>query len=69
MADRVLWLEDDGFKVVAGLVVDPVCRMLVEANGPSWEYARKTHWFCSEGCRREYAEAPGRFQSQDATSR
>ncbi len=69
VADRVLWLEDGGFKAVAGLVVDPVCRMLVEANGPSIEQGGKTYWFCSEGCRREYAEAPGRFQSQDPTSR
>jgi YHS domain-containing protein len=57
----VLWLEDGGFKMVAGMGTDPVCGMLVEANGPSWEQAGKTYWFCSEGCRREYAENLERF--------
>lgn len=66
VADRVLWLEDGELKVVAGMVVDPVCRMLVEANGPSSRWAGKTHWFCSDGCRREYAEDPQRFEVDDA---
>jgi putative ABC transport system ATP-binding protein len=68
VADRVLWLEDGGFKVVAGMVTDPVCGMLVEATGPSWEQAGKTYWFCSEGCRREYAEDPQRFGGANQSS-
>ena len=61
VADRVMWLEDGAFKVVAGMVTDPVCGMLVEASGPGYERDGKSYWFCSDGCKREYADSPWRF--------
>jgi putative ABC transport system ATP-binding protein len=61
VADRVLWLEDGRFKAVAALVVDPVCRMQVEPNGPHTEWEGRTLWFCSEGCRAEFVADPTQF--------
>lgn len=62
VADRVLWLEDGRFKTVAALVVDPVCRMPVEPSGPRTDWEGRTFWFCSEGCRAEFAGNPGGFE-------
>ncbi|MBY9075502.1 ATP-binding cassette domain-containing protein [Nocardioides sp. WL0053] len=61
VADRVLWLEDGRFKTLAGLVVDPVCRMQVEPTGPHVDWEGRTLWFCSEGCRTEFTADPQRF--------
>lgn len=35
IADRVFWLEDGQFSHVAAMAIDPVCRMQVEAAGPT----------------------------------
>ena len=61
VADRVLWLEDGRFAEVRGRVIDPVCRMPVEPTGPPLEWEGRGLWFCSEGCKREFAEEPARF--------
>jgi putative ABC transport system ATP-binding protein len=61
VADRVLWLEDGRFKIVAALVVDPVCRMQVEPTGPHTDWKGRTMWFCSEGCRAEFDADPEKF--------
>jgi len=63
VADRVLWLEDGRFKTVTALPVDPVCRMPVEPTGPHLEWANQTWWFCSAGCRAEFALDPARFET------
>ena len=55
------WLEDGRFKTLAGLVVDPVCRMQVEPTGPHVDWEGWTLWFCSEGCRTEFTADPQRF--------
>jgi putative ABC transport system ATP-binding protein len=34
IADRLLWLEDGQFKSMSDLVLDPVCGMAVEREGP-----------------------------------
>lgn len=62
VAHRVLWLEDGKFKTLAALVVDPVCRMQVEPTGPHTDWKGRTLWFCSEGCRAEFAADPERFE-------
>jgi putative ABC transport system ATP-binding protein len=62
VADRVLWLEDGRFKVVAAMVVDPVCLMQVEPRGAHVVRGDRTLWFCSEGCRREFLDAPEKFE-------
>jgi putative ABC transport system ATP-binding protein len=62
VADRVLWLEDGQFKVVAALVVDPVCQMQVEPTGAHVAHGNHTLWFCSEGCRREFLDDPASFE-------
>jgi putative ABC transport system ATP-binding protein len=62
IADRVLWLEDGQFKVVAAMVVDPVCQMQVETTGAHVARGGRTLWFCSEGCRREFLDDPARFE-------
>ena len=61
VADRVLWLEDGRFKAITTLPLDPVCRMPVEPTGPHLDWADRTWWFCSSGCRTEFAEDPARF--------
>lgn len=58
IADRVLWLEDGQFRQVAALAIDPVCRMPVEPTGAHFEWQGRTFWFCSEGCKREFADDP-----------
>jgi len=64
-ADRVLWLEDGRFKDIGKLVRDPVCGMAVEAAGAvSHTYSGRTYYFCSEGCRREFLEAPAKFTGE-----
>ena len=63
VADRVLWLEDGGFREMAALAVDPVCGMNVERTGPSLQEGGTTLWFCSNGCRAEYITAPARFST------
>jgi putative ABC transport system ATP-binding protein len=55
VADRVLWLEDGTLREIAALAVDPVCGMSVERTGPHLESDGVTYWFCSEGCRGEFA--------------
>ncbi len=62
VADRVLWLEDGRFAEVRGRVIDPVCRMPVEPTGPHLEWEGRSLWFCSEGCKREFAEDPTTFR-------
>ncbi|HXG35650.1 MAG TPA: ATP-binding cassette domain-containing protein [Dehalococcoidia bacterium] len=62
LADRVLWLEDGRFKDIGRLQVDPVCGMAVEPEkAATLLLAGTTFYFCSEGCRREFQEAPERF--------
>ena len=61
IADRVLWLEDGQFRQIAAMAMDPVCRMSVEPTGAHLEWRGQTIWFCSEGCKREFAENPAGF--------
>jgi len=63
VADRVLWLEDGQFKTITTRPIDPVCRMPVEPTGPHLELAGSIWWFCSEGCRAEFAADPARFRT------
>ncbi len=57
-ADRVMWLEDGVFAEMAGMAIDPVCGMAVERErAPArLETAEGTYYFCSRGCKREFAE-------------
>jgi putative ABC transport system ATP-binding protein len=66
VADRVLRLEDGQFKMMSAMVVDPVCGMRVEPTGPHLEWEGHTLWFCSEGCKAEFAGRPRRSGSGDA---
>ena len=54
VADRVLWLEDGAFRVLAARAIDPVCGMPVEKTGPRLTVDDVTYWFCSVGCREEF---------------
>ena len=62
IADRVLWLEDGALQQLDTLDTDPVCHMSItpadtlhiELDGTVW-------WFCSSGCRDEFAADPTRF--------
>jgi putative ABC transport system ATP-binding protein len=62
IADRVLWLEDGQFRQIASMTIDPVCRMSVEPTGAHLEWQGQTIWFCSDGCKREFAENPTSFE-------
>ncbi|MFC5175093.1 ATP-binding cassette domain-containing protein [Nocardioides taihuensis] len=62
IADRVLWLEDGQFRQIAAMAIDPVCRMSVEPTGAHLKWREQTIWFCSEGCKREFAENPASFE-------
>jgi putative ABC transport system ATP-binding protein len=59
VADRVLWLEDGTFRELAALARDPVCGMDVERTGPHLDHDGRRYWFCSQGCRSEFAERLG----------
>lgn len=61
IADRVLWLEDGQFSQVAAMAIDPVCRMQVEAAGPTATWNGHRWWFCSNACRQEFLSDPERF--------
>lgn len=63
IADRVLWLEDGRFRQMASMTIDPVCRMSVEPTGAHLVWHEQTIWFCSEGCKREFAENPASFEA------
>jgi putative ABC transport system ATP-binding protein len=64
IADRLLWLEDGSIRALDTLVVDPVCQMTVRpADNPHHEYLGTVRWFCSTGCRDEFAAEPDRFVS------
>jgi len=41
-------------------VLDPVCEMkfVIEKAAAKLDYAGKTYYFCSEGCRRQFEEDP-----------
>jgi putative ABC transport system ATP-binding protein len=65
IADRLLWLEDGSIRALDTLVVDPVCQMTVRpADNPHYEYSGEVRWFCSTGCRDEFAFNPTRFLSE-----
>ena len=66
VADRVLWLEDGRFKTITAMPIDPVCRMPVEPTGPHLSWAGRTWWFCSPGCRSEFASDPDHFGAPPA---
>ncbi|HEX9626329.1 MAG TPA: YHS domain-containing protein [Acidiferrobacterales bacterium] len=51
--------------------IDPVCKMAVppaEAPPPV-EYRGNVYYFCSEGCRKEFAADPERYLSGDRAGR
>lgn len=70
IADRVLWLEDGRIRDIGKLQRDPVCGMAVEPDtAPTLEHADRTYYFCSNGCRREFAEEPEKFITAPAATR
>jgi YHS domain-containing protein len=42
--------------------IDSVCRMSVEPTGAHLEWQGQTIWFCSDGCKGEFAENPTSFE-------
>ena len=67
IADRVLWLEDGEFRELAGMAVDPVCKMAVESgDGPHVEHDGAIFWFCSAHCRNEFLDDPAAFADDRA---
>jgi putative ABC transport system ATP-binding protein len=62
IADRVLWLEDGSFRELATMATDPVCGMTVPRHDrPHLQVDGVVWWFCSVGCREEFATHPGHF--------
>jgi putative ABC transport system ATP-binding protein len=62
VADRVLWLEDGRLADMAKLVTDPVCGMSTDQGAArSLECEGRQFYFCSEGCLRQFHEAPLRY--------
>ncbi|AQZ63115.1 ABC transporter ATP-binding protein [[Actinomadura] parvosata subsp. kistnae] len=56
IADRTLWLEDGRLRDLDALVTDPICGMSVQpGSGPHVVDNATIVWFCSTGCRDEYA--------------
>jgi putative ABC transport system ATP-binding protein len=69
IADRVLWLEDGGFRELAAMAIDPVCEMAVETgDGPHLEHEGRTFWFCSNYCHNEFLADPHRFLGDRETA-
>jgi len=67
IADRVLWLEDGQFKDMVEMATDPVCGMSIDmAHAPAAaDYEGATYYFCANGCRHEFLEAPNSFMHVD----
>ena len=64
IADRILWLEDGALRQLDTLASDPVCHMsITPADTPHLELDGTVWWFCSSGCRDEFAANPVRFTS------
>ena len=62
IADRVLWLEDGGFKELSTMAIDPVCHMSVEqATAVAAQLKGKTYYFCSRGCEAEFLSGADEF--------
>ncbi len=63
IADRIFWLEDGEFKNVVEMALDPVCGMSVDkVSAPAEaEVDGRTYYFCANGCRDEFLEAPEKF--------
>ena len=62
VADRVLWLEDGRLVEMGRLEQDPVCQMQVDVTRSAYlDYKGQRLHFCSEGCKREFEEAPESF--------
>jgi putative ABC transport system ATP-binding protein len=62
IAHRVLWLEDGALQQLDTLATDPVCHMsITPADTPHLELDGTVWWFCSTGCRDEFAADPVRF--------
>jgi putative ABC transport system ATP-binding protein len=56
VADRVMWLEDGGFRSLREMATDPICGMSVDRHdSPHLQVDGNTHFFCSTGCRDEFA--------------
>jgi len=44
--------------------IDPVCKMVVEAEDPpggTYDHEGTTYYFCSPGCREDFAEDPNAY--------
>lgn len=62
IATRIVWLEDGTFRTDVVTARDPVCSRVIEVEGaPSMEHAMRTFCFCSDDCRKIFADDPGRF--------
>ena len=67
IADRVLWLEDGQFKEMLTMATDPVCGMTVEREkaAATLDLDGVTYYFCSKGCRAEFAGEPAQLAMND----
>ena len=61
----------EGMAVADGSeTVDPVCGMTVDpAAAASADYAGRTYWFCSDGCRTSFLAEPARHPAASSTGR
>lgn len=67
LADRIIWLEDGKLKLERaskGVVVDPVCLMVVDPNETIYvsEHKGKKFYFCKESCKLEFERNPAQFE-------
>ena len=47
----------------AGVSIDPICgKPVVEDGAPSFEYKRRTYYFCSPPCRARFLRKAERFR-------
>ncbi|MEW6230778.1 MAG: ATP-binding cassette domain-containing protein [Chloroflexota bacterium] len=71
IVDRVLWLEDGRFKEMVTMATDPVCGMAVEREkaAATLEINGQTYYFCSKGCRGEFASQPETFLGSETHDR
>ncbi len=62
VADRVLWLEDGHLAEIGQMALDPNCKMAVDVLlAHQLKLGSSTYYFCSKGCRAEFAEAPEKY--------
>jgi YHS domain-containing protein len=71
MGQGMMHGQMQGQAQAAGTAKDPVCGMSVKKDGAKWTYDFQgtTYYFCSEGCKTEFAKNPDKYLAPGAAAK